>query len=193
MNSLERALCDGATKANHAYVGMTENWLSHGPEAILTCFTGKHISHKTGMAVCIDFSPKRIEAEKEKKKKGRKPRDFRRRFDMVVWHKTSLNVRAIIEVKRAYNRTTLRSDRKKLSRYISKNDCVAYLLAYTEAKGSRRAETLESRRKRWPKELGCDLVGYKIHPKGDGRYGWAIYVMRVRLDLKMKRQKKSTK
>lgn len=189
MNKLEHALCAGAVKANRAYDGMTGYWLSHGPEAILTCLTGKHVSYETDMAVCVDFSPKRIEAEKDKKKKGRKPKDFRRRFDMVVWYKASLNVRAIVEVKKAYNRTTLRSDRKKLSRYISKNDCAAYLLAYTEAKGSRRAETLESRRKRWPIELGCDLVSYKIHPKGDGTYGWAIYVMRVRLDLKMKRKK----
>ena len=179
MTKLEKALCQGALKANRRYVTMNGYWLWHASEAYLTCTTAQHVFRATGNSVCIDFSPKRIEDEKTTKQRGRKPKDYRRRFDMVVWHKATKTVRAIVEVKRAYNSNMIKPDGKKLRRYAGRQGCAAYLLAYTHASGKNRVATLERRAKNWVKGIKGTLIRRHIDKRGDGQYSWSIYLIRV--------------
>jgi hypothetical protein len=56
-----------------------------------------------------------------------------------------------------------------------------YLLAYTEAKGKNREDTLNKRLIHWAKakELHCNLAGSFIDEKGDGEWGWAVGLFRL--------------
>ena len=136
----------------------------------------------------VKASPKRILEERDEKLRGRPPANHKQRFDIVVWQKSKNNIRAIVEVKRAYSITGLRKDRKKISKYMDSNDFVStgYLLAYTEAGGKKRKSTpkkrentLKNRLKNWASELSCVLTGSFVDGKGDGEWGWAVGLFRL--------------
>ena len=182
MNQLEKAILDGAKAAQSEYEDMTGWWLSHGPESFLMCTIANKVTKKGGFWVFVDASPKKIREEREDgPPRGRPPKNLAQRFDIVVWAKASNDVRAIIEIKRAWSIANLRGDRRKIAEFMEKNEHVktGYLLAYTEAKGRQRDTTLSHRLKTWAESLKCTLVGSTSNVKGDGEWGWAIGLFRI--------------
>lgn len=181
MNNLEKAIIEGTQTAQREYENMTGWWLSHGPESFIMCSVAGMIAKKANFYVFIEASPKRIREEREEQLRGRPPANHGQRFDIVVWKKSKNDIRAIIEVKRAWSIADLRGDRKKISKYLASNKFVntGYLLAYTEAKGKRREITLNNRLLRWANTLQCNLAGSFIDKKGDGECGWAVGLFRL--------------
>ena len=139
------------------------------------------LSRKRGFWVFVDASPKKILKERDERPRGRPPKNLDKRFDMVVWQKASDKIRAILEIKVAWNITSLRSDRKKIALFMKNNEYVnaGYLLLYTEAKGTRREETLSNRLKNWADRLRCKLVGSTMDAPGDDEWGWAVGLLRL--------------
>ena len=181
MNQLEKAIIEGTQAAQREYESMTGWWLSHGPESFIMCTVASKVAQKANFAVFIEASPKKILEERDEKLRGRPPANHKQRFDIVVWQKSTNNIRAIVEVKRAWSIANLRGDRKKISKYMDSKDFVStgYLLAYTEAKGKKRENTLKNRLRNWGSELSCVLTGSFIDGKGDGEWGWAVGLFRL--------------
>jgi hypothetical protein len=181
MNKLEKAIIESAKIAQEEYEKMTGLWLSHGPESFLMCRVANELSREHNYYVFVEASPKRIMRERDEKLRGRPSSNNGQRFDMVVWQNNN-DVRAIVEVKKAWNITGLRTDRDKVSKYVSSKDFVntGYLLAYTEIKGQKRETKLNDRLKKWAQGLDCLLSGCHIDGKGDGDWGWAIGLFRVK-------------
>ncbi len=194
MNGLEAAILEGAKAAQHEYTDMTGWWLSHGPESFLAHSVVRKV-HAIGFSVFPEASPKKILRERGEHPRGRPRKDLGQRFDIVVWFKTGNSVRSVIEVKRAWGIGDLRGDRKKVGDYMALNSHVqsGYLLAYTEAKGhcrsgdlsdsekaERRDRLLKNRMARWAGELGCSLAGSHVDARGDGTWGWAIGLFRIK-------------
>jgi hypothetical protein len=183
MNILEKSLVDASKVAQIAYTRLSRGWwLSHGPESFLMSTIATEINRKTKSWVFLDASPKKIRREiKEPIRRGRPLGNQGKRFDLVIWKKSTNKVRAVIEIKRAYTVGMLYSDRKKLSNYLSQENypISAYLLAYTEAKGTFRERTLIKRKNEWPSRLGCDIVCYAIDCKDD-EFGWAVFLLKIR-------------
>lgn len=178
MNQLEQAILKGAVSAQKNYEKMTDWWLSHGPEYFITCAVATNVAGKNGFSVFLEASPKKLKKERDERARGPQPKSNSQRFDLVVWQKSSVDVRAIIEIKRAYSIDPLQKDRDKIFRYMSKNEFVknGYLLVYTEAKG---AETLPNRLSNWAKQLDCQLVDFKSGKDNDDEWKWAIGLLKI--------------
>jgi hypothetical protein len=181
MNKIEEAIIEGTKVAQREYDAMTGWWLSHGPESYIMCIVANKIGKKADYSVFIEASPKKILSEREEKLRGRRPSNYGQRFDIVVWNKSRNDIRAIIEIKRAWSMANLSGDREKILKYMKSNKFVkaGYLLAYTEAKGLRRGDTLNNRLDHWAQGLNCRLVGSFIDEKGDGQWGWAVGLFRI--------------
>jgi len=180
MNKLEKAIITGTKLAQQQYEEMSGWWLSHGPESFIMCAVAAQLAKKNNFYVFIEASPEKIRIERGFPHRGRPDPDRRKRFDIVIWQKSKNDIRAIIEVKRAWNLGNLRKDREKISKYIVSKGFVktGYLLAYTEAKGKRRKDTLNKRITHWASELKCQLAGSIMEWKGDGEWGWAACLLR---------------
>jgi hypothetical protein len=178
MNNLEKAIIEGAKIAQNEYSEMTNWWVSHGPEYFITCEVCKNIAKSNGYLVFPEASPKKIKSEINLVKRGPNPKSDGERFDIVVWEKHTKNVRAIIEVKRAYNINPIRSDLEKIKKHTKKLDFVksGYVLAYHEAK---KIETLQNAFSRWSKELECELVGIITGPDFDNECKWGFGLFKV--------------
>lgn len=177
MNQFEEAVIDGAKAAQEEYGEMTGGWwLSHGPESFLAHAIATKL--KEEFWIYPEASPKKIIKERNSRPRGPSPKNLGQRFDIVVWAKSINNIRAIIEVKKAWNITSLANDRKKIAIFLKRNKFVksGYLLAYTEA---RRFDTLSKRLDYWAKGLDCKLVQHYIDPQGDGEWFWAIGLFRL--------------
>lgn len=175
MNQLEKAIIDGAVIAQKSYTNMTNWWLSHGPEYFITCAVANNIAGKNGFSVFPEGSPKKIVNEREEMQ----IKLDNQRFDLVIWQKASYDVRAIIEIKMAYNIEPLQRDRNKINKYMVNNDFVknGYLLAYTEAKC---VDTLSNRFSSWSERLECQLVGLKIGKDNAGTSRWAVGLLKLK-------------
>jgi hypothetical protein len=102
-----------------------------------------------------EASPKKIMEGRGERPKGRPAGNLGQRFDLVIWEKTTDNIKAVLEIKQAWDIAGLKSDREKISKFIKHKQYVksGYLLAYTEAKGVKRVQTLENRLKNWKQVL----------------------------------------
>jgi hypothetical protein len=123
MNKIEEAIIEGTRKAQREYEYMTGWWLSHGPESFIMCEVAYMIAKKADFSVFIEASPKKILSEREEKLRGRRPANHGQRFDIVVWHKSRNDIRAIIEVKRAWSIANLRGDSEKIIKYMASHCC----------------------------------------------------------------------
>jgi hypothetical protein len=181
MNQLEKTIIEGTRTAQREYESMTNWWLSHGPESFLMCSVASKVAQKGGFSVFVEASPKKILKERDEQRRGRPSANLGQRFDIVVWQKSSCDIRAIIEVKRAWSIADLRDDRKKIANYMSSNVFVraGYLLAYTEANGKNRQTKITDRFTNWCSELSCELACSFIDGKGDGEWGWAAGLFRL--------------
>jgi len=147
MNNLEKSLLAGGVDAQKRYGEMTGWWLSHGPESFIEHEIALKVS-KEGFYVFPECSPKKIMEEKDKRPRGRPSGNRGQRFDIVVWHKATNSVRAIIEIKRAWNVDVLRADSIKVKKALGQNLAKSgYLVIYTEAKGKKASDSLSESEK----------------------------------------------
>jgi hypothetical protein len=180
MNQLEKAIIDGVWTAQRQYQKMTDGWwLSHGPESFIEHFVAVAVARK-GFSVYPEASPKKIMKEFDTPPRGRPANNFGQRFDIVVWLKSAEEVKAIIEIKRAWSIKSLRVDRRKVATFLRQGHARAgYLLAYTEAKSEAK---LQEHLKYWAYELNCKLVGRHIDSQEDEKWQWAIGLFKVRAE-----------
>lgn len=182
MNQLEQAMIEGAKIAQKNYMKMTGDWyLSHGPESFLQHTIAINICEKLGFRVYPEASPKKIMKERNVHKGGPPKKNLYQRFDLVVWDKSSNNLRAILEIKRAWTIGPLFADQEKIANFIKKNEYVklGYLLAYTDGQGEKRKETLSNRLADWETRLDCKLVDNYVDAHSDEEWGWSIGLFRL--------------
>jgi hypothetical protein len=183
MNQLEKAIIDGTRTAQKEYQKMTEGWwLSHGPESFIEHAVAIKVA-RIGFSVYPEASPKKIRLDLKAPPRGRPAKNLGQRFDIVVWYKTTNKIRAIIEIKRAWSIRSLRGDRTKVANFLrqKRGAHAGYLLAYTEAKGTRCETTLSRRLDYWADHFECTLAGKHIDPERDAaQWGWCIGLFRVK-------------
>lgn len=144
MNKLEKKIFRGALKAHRIYGKMTGGlWLWRGPESILQMQIALLLHGD--YYVDVETSPRKINEDKDKKPRGRPPKNKNHRFDVIVWKKSSQRIRAIVEIKRTSKTGALKPDAAKLRKYragAASDEFDGYLLVYSEAK---RGATLDHR------------------------------------------------
>src|SRR5262249_15728901 len=120
MNKLEKIILSGARNSHSSYMRMTDNWLWHAPESYIMVHLAKHVFAQTKNDVYADCSPNKIKLAIGPRP-GRPNRS--NRFDLVIWqrNKNKKKVRAVIEIKKNPNMTSLGADRKKLLKYKKSN------------------------------------------------------------------------
>lgn len=133
-NKFETAILDAAVSAQEFHIKMTDGyylWYSH--ESYLQNYVAIEVFENQGFYVYIDASPKKIREGADSISK-RPPSNISQRFDLVFWHKTKNQLRAIVEIKRAWNQGPVIKDVEKLLGYITKKDAggaTGYVLYYT--------------------------------------------------------------
>ena len=141
MNKLEECILKAVRKAQNSYLDMTGGdtteggwWLRHAPESYLQTVVAQSIFRRLKHRVYIDSSLKKIRSDQ--KKRGRPAQaNAAKRPDLAIWHKSRSVVRAIIEIKIAWNKEAILEDSKKLIEISnSKTRKKLYILAYSEVK-----------------------------------------------------------
>ncbi len=97
MDQLEQAICRATRGAYKKYAEITGYSLWHSPEHFLQDYVMLRLG--SGYTVHAEATKKKIELETRYRSRGPKPK-ARVRYDLVVWHKATPRVRAVIEVKR---------------------------------------------------------------------------------------------
>ena len=142
-NKFEKAILDAALNAQKFHIEMTDGqylWYSH--ESFLQNFIAREVFKKTEHCVYVDPSPKKIwESAASASKKP--PKNLQQRFDLVFWLKTDNEVKAIVEIKRAWGKKPVMDDIYKLREHRKSKDGrnirYYYVLYYTD----------HSRKDRW--------------------------------------------
>lgn len=189
MNKLEKSIIDGALKAQYDYKEMSGGWwLSHAPESFLQVIIAQQLAQSH--SVYIDATIKKLRSDTVPTP-GRPSRNFRKRPDIAVWYKDDVTLRAIIEIKRAWNFAPVYSDAQKIKNILkSKNFVkVGYLVIYSEImkKLNCRNSSVESiaimqeRFENWTGKLGpmWSLLHVHIDPSNNNSdWIWGIGLLR---------------
>ena len=134
MTKLEQAICRATGGAHRAYKDITGYWLWHSPEHFLQNFILLRLGRED--AVYAEATRRKIEHETGKRRRGRPPRLQGHRYDLVVWQKTAMQLRAVIEIKRNYTTTStaLSNDADRIKQALTgpNGAGAGYLLVYTE-------------------------------------------------------------
>ena len=197
LNDLESAIRSAVLSAQKNYIRMSGWWLHHGPESFLQHQIAWAVMRRCKTNVFTEVSPKKIGAERIRGP-GRTYK-ARKRFDIIVWPKSSNIPRAVIEVKRAWRLAPVRADANKIRSYIKHRNAAknGYIIIYSDVSSFRGRSRSSERRNhlcrifnRW----GCALsrTGWKcinmtvVSPQGDGaedvngnRYSWGFALYRV--------------
>lgn len=179
-NQLEKVLIKAVRKARDQYDEMTGgHWLSHAPETFIQFVIAREI-FKADYYVFSDVSLKKVLNDVFRKApgkiRGRQPHFLSQRSDLTVWNKSSETVRAVIEIKKAWNIGPLKKDALKLKKLskMKNGPRRGYIIAYTEAK---REGTLDKTFSSWAKRLKMRLVG-SIQRRGNEHWYWGFAVLR---------------
>ena len=196
-NNFEQAILDAAWKAQKFHDDMTDGlYLGYSHESFLQNFIAIEVfknKKKAGHYVFVDASPKKIREWAVPASK--KPPKYRR-FDLVFWFKSKNEVKAIVEIKRAWEKSSVMGDVNKLRKYRDTKDGQNirdyYVLYYTshsvtdKRKGEGR-ELIEGRFSEVDKEIkkgtrqNKQSVGLRhgpydyIHPDKDDPWGFALF------------------
>lgn len=133
-NQFEKAILDAAVSAQRFHIKMTGGyylWYAH--ESYLQNYIAIRMFKKTGFYVSVDASPKKIRKDADSISK-RPPGNSAQRFDLVFWRKSKNQLKAIVEIKRAWSQRPVIKDVEKLSGFITKKDAgdaTGYVLYYT--------------------------------------------------------------
>jgi len=132
-NGFEKAILDAAVSAQEFHIEMSGYYLWYSHESYLQNYIAVKVFGNQGFYTYVDASPKKIREGSDSISK-RPPKKIAQRFDLVFWHKTKNQPKAIVEIKRAWNQTPVINDVKKISNYITKKDAggaTGYVLYYT--------------------------------------------------------------
>lgn len=131
-NQFEKAILEAAVCAQEFHIKMTGGYyLRYSHESYLQNYIAIEMFKRTGFYVYVDASPKKIRVDSDQPTKDR--RASAQRFDLVFWHKTKNQVRAIIEIKRSWNQGPIMKDVGKLLDFLPKKDAgeaTGYVLYY---------------------------------------------------------------
>ena len=133
-NKFEKAILDAAISAQRFHIEMSGYYLWYSHESYLQNYIAIEVFENQGFYIYVDASPRKIREGSDSISK-RPPSNVAQRFDLVFWHKTQNQLKAIIEIKRAWNQTPVIKDVKKLLGYITKKDAggaTGYVLYYTD-------------------------------------------------------------
>ncbi len=185
MRELEDTILRAAVATERWYSGKTNYWLSHAPEFLITAQVARGIGRKNWEPWC-DASPRKIIRANRAKPVGRPQNDSNQRFDIVVWHKTSYTVKALIEVKRAWSAHALMKDATKLRRQGQRTKASiksGYLLVYSDAvhKKAKRTgkETLRRRFDDWKQKLRARSIQIRAYAPRQEDAAWGFVLLRV--------------
>jgi hypothetical protein len=170
----------GARKARSHYERMTGGyWLWHAPESFLQVLVAQQIA-KAGYSVYIDASIKKMKLDFDALP-GRPAANLRTRPDISVWYKNNSGLKAVIEVKRAWSLAPIQTDATKVAKYLGQCSALktGYILAYTEAKGKNRANTLENRFDNWATSISWKLLDMRIGVSESDDWAWGMGLMRM--------------
>ncbi len=185
MQQLNAAILNAAVHAQNRYEAISDYWLWHAPESYLTNYVANGIGRKKWQ-VWPEASPRKIIVDADGSKRGRRAKNRNRRFDIVVWHKASSTLKAIIEVKLAWSVNSLMRDAEKIRKQQNAKRASAragYLLVYSEARHEAEkrtgAATLKRRFKKWAKALDANLRGMRLRaPRGEP-WAWGFALFRL--------------
>ena len=187
-NRFEKKVLDAAVAAQEFHLAMTGGnqylWESH--ESFLQSYiafrfakfdTEGRFDEENGYCVYFDASPKKIRQGLENAYPGKTPMK-RSRFDLVIWSRKRDEVKAILEVKRAWMKTPIEDDIKKVTEFLSKRiaeSAAGYVLYYTDCK---KYDGVQIKNRfcridgfRDSKMVGCRIKGVS----GEHSWGFALY------------------
>jgi hypothetical protein len=181
MNDLEKVIMQGAMNAHDAHRTLTGGWwLDRAPESFIQVLVAQRIATLEHQ-VYIDTSLKKIVQDIGRRHRGRPSTNIRQRPDISVWFKTSDTLRAVIEIKRAWQFRPVRLDAMKLTKYLRQKGAAGtgYLLVYSEINGQRRRVKLRNRFEKWANRLSWTLVGHIVRTSHvDTDWAWGFALMR---------------
>ena len=140
----EKALLDAAVDAwkfNYKMTGGAYLYYTH--ESFLQNYIAIKIFKSQRFCIYIDASPRKIRNGSDSTSK-KPPSNMAQRFDLVFWHKTKNQAKAIVEIKRAWSQPPVIKDVKKLLKYIDKKDAggaAGYVLYYTDTIEKKKPKT----------------------------------------------------
>ncbi|WP_146144854.1 hypothetical protein [Phreatobacter cathodiphilus] len=179
MTRIEEKIGQSIREAAEVYVGMAGWWLSHAPESFLQMKIADGI-HSLGYGVFVDATYQKIRREVGLLK-GPKPQTALSRPDICVWSKDDRTLKAFIEVKKANHLAPVQADCTKIEGLMRPPYAppYGYVIAYSEAKGMRAAETLKNRFKTWGQITGWKVIesGLCEAPDDEG-YQWGHVVLK---------------
>ncbi len=181
ITALEKSILRSVPTAQREYKALTDGWwLWHAPESFLQVIVAQRVAKETKHVVYIDASMRRIEREIGRGR-GRPAKNAGQRPDILVWHKTSATLRAVIEIKRTASFQPIQADAKKMDQWLKRpqGPKTAYILAYSEAKGEKRTTTLRERFDKWETGTSWQRIGSIVHDDPDDpEWAWGIVLMR---------------
>lgn len=127
LNKFEKALLDEGVAAQEFHQKMAwEGYLTYSNESFLQNYIAIKMHEKHGYPVYIDASPKRIYENDEM------PSNIR--FDLAFWWKHGDKPRALVEIKRVWNKEPVLADVNKIINYRDEYDdqVSGYVLYYTD-------------------------------------------------------------
>lgn len=180
MNNLEQQILNGACRAQRKYTGLTGFWLWHAPESFLQTIVAIELG-KTH-TVYVDASLKKSKSQM-RRRVGRPASGMGRRPDISVWAKTGASLRAVVEIKQAWNINPVVADAKKVETMLKKVRGVkaGYILVYSDAKkwaNKDRVAFLKNRFNSWAKKIAWQCVGMRTGTVGDDKWAWGFCLLR---------------
>ena len=102
----------------------------------------------------------------------------RSRFDLVFWFKTKDEVKAVLEIKRAWTKKPIEDDINKVTQFLSKRisgNAAGYVLHYTDCKKNDEKQ-IKKRFNTINGISGSELVDSRIGGlEGQHSWGFALY------------------
>ena len=176
-NKLEKLIFRAAKKSQKVYKDMTDRWwLWRGAESIIQmqvafALVGTYF-------LDTESSPTKINDDKGLKRVGRPPKNKNHRFDIIIWSKATDKIRAIIEIKRAYQIGALAPDAAKIRQYASATNSdsfAGYILFYSVSKSRIK---LTERIQKSAGSLNATIVGSYISDlREKDKWEWSMALL----------------
>ena len=182
----EKKILDAAVAAQRFHIDMTGGqylWESH--ESFLQNYIAFRFAKfdsqgrfkRNGYCVYVDPSSQRIREGLAKFYRGKTPMR-RSRFDLVFWFRSKDKVKAVLEIKRAWEKKSIENDINKVTRFLGAKiaeNAAGYVLYYTDCRKNDKKQI----KKRFSKVdgiSGSEMVGCRIGGSGEQHsWGFALY------------------
>lgn len=133
-NALEKTIMNAAKSAQKFHFKMTNGeYVSFSHESFLQNYIAIQLFKETHY--CVNVDPSKQKIRNEMGLGGRKPLDIQKRFDIVLWKKTILAIRAVVEIKQSWTKDPVLKDIRKVSKFLNTSGgerASGYVLYYTD-------------------------------------------------------------